>query len=208
MFAIGRNHPRVAEALKCVLDSDLPNLVQMDVSPLAGVLAERLLRLRALAAKGVFRQFRSGGGRSRRSNSRAPRPAGAGIVHCEHSFHGLTYGALSAVSDEIFRGGFGPLLPGFAEIPFDDLAALERALARPRRRRVLVEPIQGKGVHHALPRLSRDAQTLCRKYGALIVADEIQTGLGRTGRFFAVEHFGVEPDLCWSPKGCRAAMSP
>jgi ornithine--oxo-acid transaminase len=102
---------------------------------------------------------------------------------------------LSANGDEIFRDGFGPLLPGFTSIPFNDLAALEKALSGRNAAAFLVEPIQGKGVNLPDDHYFRGVQELCRKYGTLFVADEIQTGLGRTGRFLAVEHWGVEPDM-------------
>jgi ornithine--oxo-acid transaminase len=207
VFAIGRNHPRLAEALKSVLDSDLPNLVQMDLSVLAGVLAERLLSYAPWLQK-VF--FANSGAEAFEAAVKFARAATgrAGIVHCEHAFHGLTYGALSAVGDDIFRGGFGPLLPGFVEIPFDDLPALERALKNRDVAAFCVEPIQGKGVNMPSPDYLRNAHRLCKKYGTLFVADEIQTGLGRTGRFFAVEHWGIEPDMILLAKGLSGGHVP
>jgi ornithine--oxo-acid transaminase len=207
VFAIGRNHPHVAAALKSVLDADLPNLVQMDVSPLAGRLAERLLQ-RAPWLQKVF--FANSGAEAVEASIKFARAATgrAAIVHCEHSFHGLTYGALSAVGDKLYRDGFGPVLPDFREIPFDDLAALERALRARDVAAFLVEPMQGKVVRPPSAGYLRDAQALCRKYGALMIADEIQTGLGRTGRFFAIEHFGVEPDLVLVAKGLSGGHVP
>src|ERR1700677_4194896 len=207
VFQIGRNHPRLAEALKSVLDSDLPNLVQMDVSVLAGVLAERLLAYAPWLQK-VF--FANSGAEAFEAAVKFARAATGrpGIVHCEHSFHGLTYGALSATGEAIYREGFGPLLPGFVEIPFDDLAALDRALSRRDIAAFCVEPIQGKGVNMPSPDYLRSAHELCRKYGTLFVADEIQTGLGRTGRFFAVEHWGVEPDMILLAKGLSGGHVP
>src|ERR1700733_3703240 len=207
VFQIGRNHPRVAEALKSVLDSDLPNLVQMDVPSLVGVPAERLLAYAPWLQK-VF--FANSGSEAFEAAVKFARAATgrAGIVYCEHSFHGLTYGALSANGDEIFRGGFGPMLPGFVAIPFDDLPALERVLSRRDVAALCVEPIQGKGVNMPSSDYLRTAHDLCRKYGTLFVADEIQTGLGRTGRFFAVEHWGVEPDMILLAKGLSGGHVP
>src|SRR5271154_62694 len=207
VFQIGRNHPRLAEALKSVLDGNLPNLVQMDVSVLAGVLAERLLAYAPWLQK-VF--FANSGSEAFEAAVKFARAATgrAGIVHCEHSFHGLTYGALSANGDEMFRGGFGPLLPGFVAIPFDDLPALERVLSRRDVAALCVEPVQGKGVNMPSSDYLRTAHDLCRKYGTLFVADEIQTGLGRTGRFFAVEHWGVEPDMILIAKGLSGGHVP
>ena len=207
VFGIGRNHPLLRETLSQVLASDLPNLVQMDVSVLAGLLAERLLGFVPYLDK-VF--FTNSGAEAvetaikfARSATRRP-----GIVYCDHAFHGLTYGALSANGDDIFRGGFGPLLPGFSAIPFNDLAALEKALSARDVAAFIVEPIQGKGVNIPDDLYLRGAQALCRKYGTLLVADEIQTGMGRTGRFLAVEHWGVEPDMVLLAKSLSGGHVP
>jgi ornithine--oxo-acid transaminase len=194
VFAIGRNHPALRETLKGVLDADLPNLVQMDVSTLAGALAEKLLRLAPYLQKVFFANSGAEGVEAALKFARAAtgRP---GIVYCSHAFHGLTYGALSVNGDPTFRHGFEPLLPDCTEIPFNDLAALERALASREVAAFVVEPIQGKGVNLPDDGYLRGAAELCRKHGTLLIADEVQTGLGRTGRFLAVEHFGVEPDM-------------
>ena len=194
VFAVGRNHPALREALISVLDNDLPNLVQMDVSALSGILAERLLALAPYLDKAFFCNSGSEAVESAIKFSRAAtgRP---GIVYCEHAFHGLSNGALSLNGDELFRGGFEPLLPGCVSVPFNDLAALEQALHARTAAAFIVEPIQGKGVNIPDDNYLRDAAALCRRYGTLFVADEIQTGMGRTGRFLAVEHWNVEPDM-------------
>ena len=194
VFALGRNHPVVNDTLRKVLASDLPNLVQMDVSALAGVLAERLLRYVPHLEK-VF--FANSGTESVETAIKFARAATGrdGIVYCSHAFHGLTNGSLSLIGDKIFRDGFGPLLPGCIEVPFNDLGALEEALAARQVAAFIVEPIQGKGVSIAADDYLRSALELCRKHGSLFVADEIQTGLGRTGRFLACEHWGIEPDI-------------
>ena len=207
VFALGRNHPAVGEALKKVLDSDLPNLVQMDVSPLAGILAERLLRYVPHLEK-VF--FANSGTESVESAIKFVRAATErdGIAYCSHAFHGLTYGSLSLNGDEIFRKGFGPLLPACVEVPFNDLAALERALSSRAIAGFVVEPIQGKGVTMPSDDYLSGALALCRKYGTLFVADEIQTGLGRTGRFLACEHWGIEPDIVLLSKSLSGGHVP
>lgn len=194
VFGLGRNHPCLRETLTSVLASDLPNLVQMDVSVLAALLAERLLGFVPHLDK-VF--FTNSGAEAVESAIKFARYATRrpGVVYCEHAFHGLTYGALSANGDGIFKDGFGPLLPGFTCVPFNDLAALEKALSARDIAAFIVEPIQGKGVNLPDDLYLRGAQALCRKYGTLFIADEIQTGMGRTGRFLAVEHWGVEPDM-------------
>src|ERR1700722_13080586 len=128
VFAIGRNHPALREALKSLLDAELPNLVQMDVSPLAGVLAERLLEFVPYLDK-VF--FANSGTEAAQAAIKFARAATGrpGIVYCDHAFHGLTNGSLSLNGDAIFRSGFEPLLPQCRVVPFNDLAALERTLA-------------------------------------------------------------------------------
>ena len=194
VFGIGRNHPRVREALASILASDLPNLVQMDVSPLAGILAEKLLRNAPFLEKVCF--VNSGTEAVEASIKFSRRATGRpGLVYCTHAFHGLSYGALSISGETIFREGIGPLLAHCFRIPFDDLPALERALAHRQMAAFVVEPIQGKGVNVPDDGYLAGAQDLCRKYGTLFVADEIQTGLGRTGRFLAIDHWGVEPDM-------------
>ena len=207
VFALGRNHPVVADALKKVLDSDLPNLVQMDVSALAGVLAERLLRPVPHLEK-VF--FANSGTESVEASLKFARAATRrdGIVYCSHAFHGLTYGSLSVIGDDIFRSGFGPLLPGCVEVPFNDVSALERALASKTIAAFIVEPIQGKGVTMPTDDYLRSALELCRKYGTLFIADEVQTGLGRTGRFLACEHWGIEPDMVLLSKSLSGGHVP
>src|SRR4029079_10018046 len=120
VFAVGRNHPTVAGALKQVIDAGLANLVQMDVSALAGLLAERLLGW----LPGLERVFfcNSGAEAVERDIKFARAATGRGkIVYCDHAFHGMTYGALSLNGTEVFRTGFGPLLGDCVQVPFNDL---------------------------------------------------------------------------------------
>ena len=207
VFAIGRNHPAIRAALKSVLDADLPNLVQMDVSTLAGILAERLLELVPHLDK-VF--FANSGAESVEAAIKFARSATGrpGIVYCSHAFHGLTYGALSLNGDEVFRQGFEPLLPDCVRIPFNDLVALEQALSTRRVAAFVVEPIQGKGVILPNEEYLKGAEYLCRRYETLFVADEIQTGLGRTGKFLAGEHWGIEPDMVLLAKALSGGHVP
>ncbi len=130
------------------------------------------------------------------------------IVFCEHGYHGLTMGALSLNGEEVFREGFGPLLPGCSSVPFNDLEALEKALSSKDVAAFVVEPIQGKGVNlpddHYLPEVER----LCKQYGTLFVADEVQTGIGRTGKFWAIEHWNVKPDMICMAKALSGGFVP
>jgi ornithine--oxo-acid transaminase len=207
VFAIGRNHPALRQALKSVLDSDLPNLVQLDVSTLAGVLAERLLEHVPYLDK-VF--FANSGAETVEAAIKFARGATGrpGIVSCSHSFHGLSYGALSLMDDPNFRSGFEPLLPGCTQIEFNDLAGLEQALSSRQVAAFIVEPIQGKGVNMPTDEFLPGAAALCRKYCTLFIADEIQTGIGRTGKFLAVEHWNVEPDMVLLAKALSGGHVP
>jgi ornithine--oxo-acid transaminase len=206
-FAIGRNHPALRTALKGVLDSDLPNLVQLDVSVLAGILAERLLAKTPYLDKAFF--CNSGSEAVEAAIKFARFSTGrAGIAYCDHAFHGLTNGSLSLNGSDNFRTGFEPLLPDCVRVPFNDLAALDAALRGRSVAAFIVEPIQGKGVNMPAPGYLQEAAALCRRHGTLFVADEIQTGMGRTGKFLAVEHWNVEPDMVLLAKALSGGHVP
>lgn len=208
VFALGRNHPTVVRFLREALEAELPSLVQLDASLLAGILAERFLATVPGDLSKVF--FTNSGAEAVESAIKFARchTGRPGLVYCERGFHGLTMGALSLNGDEIFRDGFGPLLPDTHCVPFDDLEALERVLVREDIAAFFVEPIQGHGVNVPSDEYLREAAGLCRKHGALFVADEIQTGLGRTGRMWAIEHWGVEPDMLLSAKALSGGFAP
>ena len=140
-----------------MIDAELPNLVQMDVSALAGILAQRLLAHVPYLDK-VF--FANSGTEAVEAAIKFARVATGrtGIVYCDHAFHGLTNGALSLNGSDIFRRDFEPLLPDCVRVPFNDLAALERALASRKVAAFIVEPIQGKGRRDAGGRLSRSGR--------------------------------------------------
>jgi len=207
VFALGRNHPAVTAALKSVLDAELPNLVQLDLSTLAGILAERLIAQVPYLDK-VF--FANSGTECVEAAIKFARGATGrpGIVYCDHAYHGLTYGSLSLTGDRNFHEGFGSLLPDCASVPFNDLAALEKALMSRQVAAFIVEPIQGKGVNMPADGYLAAAAALCRRYGTIFVADEIQTGMGRTGRFLAVEHWNVEPDMVLLSKSLSGGHVP
>ena len=207
VFATGRNHPTVIAALERVLHGGMAGLVQLDVSLLAGLLAERLIA-RMPWLERLF--FCNSGAEAVEAAIKFARAATgrAKIVYCEHAFHGLTYGALSLCGDGHFRDRFGPFLPECVAIPFDDLAALERALVGGDVAAFVVEPIQGKGVNVPRDEYLSEAARLCRRHGTLFVADEIQTGMGRTGRFLAIEHWGVEPDMVLLAKALSGGFVP
>jgi ornithine--oxo-acid transaminase len=195
MFNVGRNNPRVRAALVEALELDLPGSVQLGASPLPPLLAEELLRRTPPRLERVL--FTSTGTEAVEAALKLGRAATGRprVVSTEHGFHGLTLGSLSANGNPEFTSRFGPLLPGFSAVPFGDLAALEDELRREDVAVFLVEPVQGKGVNLPPPGYLEGAQELCRGYGTLFALDEVQTGFGRTGRMFALEHWGLEPDL-------------
>jgi ornithine--oxo-acid transaminase len=208
VFALGRNHPYVKEQLHRVLDADTPSMPQLGVSTLAGVLAERLLAraprsLEAVVLTSSGTESVEGALKLARAATRRPR-----LLHCERGFHGLTLGSLSVNGNEEFRERFGPLLPGCEPVPFGDLPALERELTAGDVAAFIVEPVQGKGVHIPDGDYLRGAQELCRRTGTVFVVDEVQTGLGRTGRFLALEHWGLEPDVVTLSKALSGGYVP
>ena len=195
MFNVGRNNPRVRAALVEALELDLPGSVQLGASPLPPLLAQELIRRTPARLERVL--FTSSGTEAVEAAIKLGRAATGRtrVVSAEHSFHGLTLGALSANGSAEFSERFGPLLPGFARVPFGDLDALERELRAEDVALFLIEPVQGKGVNLPPAGYLEGAQALCRQYGTLFCVDEVQTGFGRTGKLFAFEHWGLEPDL-------------
>lgn len=208
VFAIGRNHPTVIGALQETLTLELPNLVQMDVSLLSGLLSEKILETTPDNLNKMF--FCNSGTESVEAAIKFSRyvTKREKIVFCEHGYHGLTMGSLSLNGEQIFREGFGPLLPGCQAVPFNDPEALEQALRGKDVAAFIVEPIQGKGVNVPDDNYLPEVQRICKKYGTLFVADEVQTGLGRTGKFWAIDHWGVQPDMICMAKALSGGFVP
>jgi ornithine--oxo-acid transaminase len=208
VFAIGRNHPTVVSALTETLNLELPNLVQLDVSVLSGLLGQEILKTTPDQLNKIF--FCNSGTEAVEAAIKFARytTKREKIVFCEHGYHGLTMGALLLNGEEIFREGFGPLSPGCSSVPFNDLAALEAALSNKDVAAFIVEPIQGKGVNLPDDNYLPEVERLCKKYGTLFVADEVQTGLGRTGKFWAIEHWGVNPDMICMAKALSGGFVP
>jgi ornithine--oxo-acid transaminase len=208
VFAIGRNHPVAIEALEEVMAARTGNLPQLGVTLLGGVLAEQLLQ-RAPGSVAAMVPANSGTeaveAAIKISRAATGRPR---ILYADHAFHGLTLGSLSINGNVEFREGFGPLLAGCDPIPFGDLDALAAQLATGDVAALVLEPIQGKGVNLPPPGYLIEAQRLCREAGTLFVCDEVQTGVGRTGRFLALEHWGLEPDLICLAKALSGGLVP
>jgi len=209
VFSLGRNHPDVRRVLTDFLNADYPSLVKMEAPLLSGLLAEELKKRMPNKLDMVF--FTNSGTEGietaiKYAKCATGKPA---ILHCQKSFHGLTYGALSLNGDESFREGFGPFMPDCRKIPFNDLAALEEELRKGDVAGFIVEPVQGKGVNLPSPGYLKDAAALCRKHGALFIDDEVQSGMGRTGRFLAIEHEGdVDPDIVILSKALSGGFVP
>jgi ornithine--oxo-acid transaminase len=206
VFALGRHNAVVRQAMHDVLDANLADLTQFDCAPLAGLLAEQLLA----KAPHLERVYFSNSGteaveaalKFARYATKRPR-----IVYVDHAFHGLTAGSLSVNGAKEFRKGFDPLLPDTA-VALGDLAALRSELERGDVAAFLIEPIQGKGVFVPPDGFLREAHALTRRFGALLIADEVQTGVGRTGDFFAYQHDDVQPDIVATAKALSGGYVP
>jgi ornithine--oxo-acid transaminase len=206
VFAAGRNHPVIRRALHDALDAELADWTQFDCGPLPGLLAERLLA-KAPGLDRVF--FCNSGSEAVESALKFARYATGRrrIIYCDHAFHGLTTGSLSVNGSAEFRRGFDPLLPDSA-IPLGDLDALAAELRRGDVAALIIEPIQGKGVHMPPDGFLTAAADLLHKNGALLICDEVQSGFGRSGKFFAYQHEDVVPDIVTVAKALSGGFIP
>nr|MDJ0825769.1 aminotransferase class III-fold pyridoxal phosphate-dependent enzyme [Rhodobacter sp.] len=207
----GHDPNDIWKAVAAYRASGQPNLAISSIQPAAGSLAARLVDL---APEGLCHvTFANSGAEAveialKLAHCATGRP---GILSFKNGFHGLTLGTMSATGDGFFQRGFGAPVLGFDYVPFGDLAALEALLAqRPQHfAAFLVEIIQGGGGMTTLPEgFLQAAQKLCRDYGVLLIIDEVQTGLGRTGRLFACEEEGVAPDILTLAKALGGGLVP
>lgn len=207
VFSLGHRHSKVVDAVKKQLDyMPLSSKVLFDkpMADLAALLAEItpgdlqysfIVNSGTEAVEGALKLARIHTGRNK-------------IVSTINSFHGKTFGSLSATGRELFREPFKPLLAGFSHVPFGDIEALEQAVDDDTAA-VIVEPIQGEGgiivpPDSYLPNVRR----LCDRHQALLICDEVQTGLGRTGKMFAVDHYNVVPDILTTAKALGGGVMP
>lgn len=209
VFNIGRNHPVVKKAIMDVLELDLPNMVQMDCSLLSGLLAEAITKrtpphLDAVffcnsgteAIEGALKFARAATGRKR-------------MIALAGGWHGLSFGSLSLMGCESFTEGFGPLMDEWdTRIALDDVASLEHELKKGDVAAFVIEPVQGKGCKSPSTDFYQRAQELCRKYGTLFISDEVQCGLGRTGKMFGFQHWNLEPDIITIAKSLSGGFVP
>ncbi len=209
VFNVGRNNATIKKALVDFLNCNYPSLVQLDAPLLSGLLAKELKQRIPYQLDYVY--FTNSGTEGVETAIKFARCATGrtGIIHAKKSFHGLTTGALAINGDAAFKEGFTSLMPDIFTIPFNDLAALEEVLASNGIAAFIVEPIQGKGVNIPDSGYLTEAARLCRKHKALFIADEVQTGLGRTGKFLALEHDeDVEPDIVILSKALSGGYVP
>ncbi len=209
VFALGRNHPKVRAILQQVLAKDLPNLVRMECSILSGLVAEKLTSHTSPRLSRVF--FTNSGTETVEGALKFARcfTGRQKIVYCDHAFHGLTGGSLAINGADFFKERFGEFAPGAVKVPFNDIAALEEALAGNDVAGFIVEPVQGKSCEVVTAEYLREAQRLCNAAGTAFILDEVQCGLGRTGKWFAYQHFdGIEPDILCVAKALSGGHVP
>jgi putrescine aminotransferase len=204
---LGHNPPEVFEALEKV--KQRPNLLQASLSTFAAVLAHNLAQIATKGLKNCF--FCNSGAEAVEGALKTARAATGRqkIISCEGSFHGKTYGALSATGRTKYQKPFLPTVPGFERVPYKDLDALEAKLKQNDVAAFIVEPIQGEGGIIVPPKgYLKGVRDLCTQYGALMIVDEIQTGFGRTGKIFACEEEGISPDIMCIAKSLGGGVMP
>lgn len=206
---IGHNHPRLIRRLHEALDSQAPSMLNIDAPAAAGRLAEKLS---GLAHPSLCRTaFANSGAEAVDIALKAARVATGRdrVLVCRGGYHGLSVGALSLLDRPSWREPFGDLLVKAEWVPFNDLPALESALKQQRPAAFFVEPVQAEGgIRVPKSDYLTEAAQLCRRAGCLFVADEIQTGLGRTGEMFATRMSQVLPDILLLGKALSGGMIP
>jgi putrescine aminotransferase len=207
VFSLGHRHPAVVAAVQRQLN-EMPLTIPLFFNQKQAELAELLAQI--LPGKLQYSFFCSSGTEAVEGALKLARvhTGRTEVISAEKSYHGKTLGALSASGRELYKQPFEPLVPDFRQVPFADIAALDAAVSE-RTAAVILEPIQGEGgvvvpPDDYLPQVRR----ICTERGALLIADEVQTGFGRTGKMFAVEHYGVEPDLMTLAKALGGGVMP
>ena len=206
---LGHNHPRVVEAVHQAMSGNAPGFAPSAINPYAAALAEKLVAVSPAGLEMVF--FCNSGTESVEASLKLARAATgrSGIVYCHGSYHGKSLGALSVTGNRSYQRPFQPLLPDCHPIPYGNLEVLERTLAARNMAAFIVEPIQGEGGMIMPPAgYLAEAERLCRQTGTLLIADEVQTGMGRTGTMFASEQAAIEPDIMTVAKSLSGGLVP
>jgi putrescine aminotransferase len=207
IFNVGHRHPRVIDAVKAQLDQVCLHSQDL-LNPWAGHLARQLAAIAPGDLKYSF--FCNSGTEAVEGAIKLARlySGKTEIISTKNSYHGVSMGALSATGRECFRKPFEPLLNGFVHVPFGDINALEAAITK-NTAAVILEPIQGEGGINVPPTgYLRKVRQLTKRKGVLLILDEVQTGMGRTGRMFACEHEGVVPDILCLAKALGGGVMP
>lgn len=206
---LGHNHPTVAQAITEALGGQAPGFAPSAVNPYAAAAAKELASLSPEGLEMVT--FANSGTEALEAALKLARKATGrpGLLSCEGGFHGKSMGSLSLAGHAEYRRPFEPLLSGCELVPYGDVDALESALRRRTIAAFVVEPVQGEaGVRVPPANYLRHAAALCRETGTLLVVDEVQTGLGRTGSMFAVDQEGILPDVLTLAKSLGGGMMP
>ena len=203
---IGHCHPKVVEAIR----RQAAELLHMDNTfyiPQQGKLAEMLSK-RAFGGKCFFCNSGAEANEAAMKLARKHTPREKyKFITAENSFHGRTFATVTASAQPKYHDGFLPMLPGFEYVPFNDIDALKEAFSD-EVAAVMLEPIQGEGgINIATVEYLQAARQLCDRYGAVLILDEVQTGLGRTGKWFGYQHFDVQPDIITMAKALGGGVA-
>ena len=204
---LGHNHPAVLEALQKV--ATVPVMLQSALSKFAAVLGHNLVQIAPLGLQNCW--FCSSGTEAVEGSLKLARIYSGkdNIIYTLGGFHGKTMGSLSVTGRKKYQEPFEPLIPGCIHIPYGDSAALEYALRENNAAAFIVEPVQGEGgIIPPPPGYLREVRELCSKYNTLLILDEIQTGLGRTGKMFACQHEDIVPDVLVLSKSLGGGVVP
>lgn len=207
IFNVGHRHPRVIAAVKAQLDQVCLHSQDL-LNPWAAYLAKQLAAVAPGDLQYTF--FCNSGTEAVEGALKLARlyTGKSEIISTKNSYHGVSMGALSATGREVFRKPFEPLLNGFTHVPFGDIDAMEKAITK-NTAAVILEPIQGEGGIFVPPAgYLRKVRQLTKKKGVLLILDEVQTGMGRTGRMFGCEHEGVVPDIMCLAKALGGGVMP
>jgi len=207
VFSVGHRHPRVVAAVHAQLDR-IPLSTRTFFSEPQARLAEELAHIAPAGVRYTF--FCNGGTDAVEAALKFARKATGktDFISTEGSYHGKTMGALAVTGREKYRQPFEPMVPGTTFVPFNDLDAARRAVTE-HTAAIIIEPIQGEGgIHPAEPGYLKGLRQICDENGVLLIVDEVQTGLGRTGTMFAVEQDGVAPDILTLAKALGGGVMP